>query len=340
MRRFHEIGLRAEMEHGRPWNTFWTYDEMAAMFRKPTPGQIHEAHALFDGEEMVGGGVLFAGTDDNLDKAFVVPAVEPDRRGRGIGGALLEALVERARQLGRSRILSGTSVPFEERESSPVIRFAEEHGFGPDTTEVVRMLDLPTRDGLLDDVDAEVAEHGDGYEVRVFDDGVPDELIESYCYLANQLVVDAPSGEVDWEAEKITPDAVRHEVERDRAVGRTVLRALAVKDGEAVAHSDLLIRPSGTRATQWATLVRRDHRGHRLGAAVKVANLRRLQETRPDIVDVVTQNAEVNAQMIGINEKLGFKAVALVPEFVRVLPAGGGANEVSRETRTAASVPT
>ena len=70
---------------------------------------------------------------------------------------------------------------------------------------------------------------------------------------------------------------------------------------------------------QWATLVHRDHRGHRLGAAVKVANLRRLQRERPDLTEVVTQNAEVNAQMIGINARLGFEPVALVPEFVRHL---------------------
>ena len=70
---------------------------------------------------------------------------------------------------------------------------------------------------------------------------------------------------------------------------------------------------------QWATLVHRDHRGHRLGAAVKVANLRRLQRERPDLTEVVTQNAEVNAQMIGINARLGFEPVALVPEFLRRL---------------------
>ena len=70
---------------------------------------------------------------------------------------------------------------------------------------------------------------------------------------------------------------------------------------------------------QWATLVHREHRGHRLGAAVKVANLRRLQRDRPDITEVVTQNAEVNEQMIGINARLGFEPVALVPEFVRRL---------------------
>jgi RimJ/RimL family protein N-acetyltransferase len=86
-----------------------------------------------------------------------------------------------------------------------------------------------------------------------------------------------------------------------------------------VAHTDLLLRPSGTRGVQWATLVHREHRGHRLGAAVKVANLRRLQRDRPDITEVVTQNAEVNDQMIAINTRLGFAPVALVPEFVRRL---------------------
>jgi GNAT superfamily N-acetyltransferase len=267
MRRFHEIGWRAEMEDGRPWNTFQSFEEMAVALREPSPGQRSDALGIFDGDRMVGGGIVWLSLDDNVDKAFVFPAVEPDLRGRGIGGARLEALVEHVGGLGRTEVMSGTSYRFEERDDSPAQRFAAAHGFVP----------------------------------------------------ANQLAVDAPTGDLEFEEEAFTPEAFRHEAARDRKVGRTVLRSLAVHDGVTVAHSDLLVRPHGTRAVQWATLVHRDHRGHRLGAAVKVANLRRLQRERPDLTEVVTQNAEVNAQMIGINARLGFEPVALVPEFLRRL---------------------
>jgi hypothetical protein len=67
------------------------------------------------------------------------------------------------------------------------------------------------------------------------------------------------------------------------------------------------------------TLVRRDHRGHRLGAAVKVANLEALHRDRPDVTEVHTQNAETNRWMVSINERLDFEPVGVCPEFLRNL---------------------
>jgi hypothetical protein len=61
--------------------------------------------------------------------------------------------------------------------------------------------------------------------------------------------------------------------------------------------------------------VRRDARGHRLGLAVKLANLRLLQAERPDIEVLTTYNAEVNTHMIEVNERLGFRPVARLGEF-------------------------
>ena len=103
--------------------------------------------------------------------------------------------------------------------------------------------------------------------------------------------------------------------------GRTKYNTVALDaDGVVVAYTDLAttVHEPG-RAYQWGTLVRRDHRGHRLGVAVKVANLRLLERERPDVRRVTTYNAEVNAHMIGVNEAIGFVPVARLGDFQKRL---------------------
>jgi RimJ/RimL family protein N-acetyltransferase len=125
---------------------------------------------------------------------------------------------------------------------------------------------------------------------------------------------------VEQEESSLTPDTVRDNARRNEALGREVFGALAVKGGEAVAQTDIAVQPGATgKALQWGTYVHRDHRGHRLGTAVKVANLRALQRGRPDVRQVDTQNAETNRWMVGINERLGFEVYAVTPQFVRRL---------------------
>jgi GNAT superfamily N-acetyltransferase len=319
MRRFHEITWRAEKDDGRPWNSFWTYPEMAGMLREPTDDQRMDCFCVYDGGRMVAGGFLQLSLLDNLDKAWVFPAVEPELRGRGLGSMLLDAMLERARDNARSQVTSMAAVPFEERYSSGLLRFADKHGFRLANTEIMRILRLPVRQGLLEEVRRESAPHHEGYEVSTFVDDIPEEYLRSYCYLRNQLALDAPTGEIDFEAEALTPETIRQRFERNKRSGRTTYLSLAIRDGEAVAHSDLSVPPTGTESHQLGTLVRRDHRGHRLGAAVKVANLEALQRDRPDITEVHTQNAETNGWMVSINERLGFEPVAVCPEFLREL---------------------
>jgi GNAT superfamily N-acetyltransferase len=317
MRRFHEIGWRAEREDGRPWNSFWTYQEMAGLIREPTDDQRMDCFCVYDGDRMVAGGLVDLSLMDNLDKAFVFPAVEPELRGRGFGGMLLEALVEHAGDNGRSQVTGMTAVPFEERYSSGILRFADKHGFRLANTEIMRILRLPVPDGLLEEVRRESAARHGGYEIETYVDDLPEQYLPSYCHLRNQLALDAPTGDLDFEEEASTPETIRQRLERNKRSGRTTYLSLAVLDGEAVAHSDIAVPPSGTESHQLGTLVRRDHRGHRLGAAVKVANLEALQRDRPDITEVHTQNAETNEWMVRINERLGFEPVAVCPEFLR-----------------------
>jgi hypothetical protein len=62
-------------------------------------------------------------------------------------------------------------------------------------------------------------------------------------------------------------------------------------------------------ASQWGTIVEREHRGHRLGMLVKVENLRNLRRHFPETETITTWNAAENRHMIAVNEELGFRAV-------------------------------
>jgi hypothetical protein len=73
------------------------------------------------------------------------------------------------------------------------------------------------------------------------------------------------------------------------------------------------------RGFQSGTLVVGAHRGHRLGLAIKVANHRALAERFPELEWVVTGNADVNAHMNAINDRLGFRVVERCLEVERTI---------------------
>jgi len=70
---------------------------------------------------------------------------------------------------------------------------------------------------------------------------------------------------------------------------------------------------------QWGTLVHPAHRGHRLGMAVKCAQVRAISTMFPDKRLITTTNAETNAAMVGINEALGFRVHEVYGDFQKRL---------------------
>ena len=52
---------------------------------------------------------------------------------------------------------------------------------------------------------------------------------------------------------------------------------------------------------------------------MKVAYLRQVVAAHPEITEVHTANAETNAKMVDINDRLGFVPIALCPGFLRDL---------------------
>ena len=223
----------------------------------------------------------------------------------------------------RTTLVGDAMVPAEESGAHPYRRFVEAHGFVLSNTEIARHLDLPVADDLLASLSEAARPHHEGfYRLETHVGCVPRRLQESLCAVMNQLGVDAPTGDIEFEAESLTPARYRAYADLELRQRRTRLTTVAVEEvsDDVVAYTDLVL-PAGapTVAWQWGTLVHKSHRGHRLGTAVKVENLRRLQGEDPGRERVVTCNDDTNRWMVDINERLGFRVVELCPAYQRKL---------------------
>lgn len=314
LERLYEVTERAEAFE-RPHHSSLSLDEVKLELRRQDPTERAEAWAAYDDGVMVGGVSLWFPLLDNLTKCWGALGVDPDHRRRGIGSALVAQIVTRMEQEGRTIMVTESAYPFARRQDHPYLRFAQANGFTVATDEIRRILPLPVDPALLRALAAQAAPHHTEYRIESFGNDLPADLLASYCALRNRLGVDAPTGDLDFEAESMTPQLLLDRTAEDKDLGRTRLTTLAIEGtGNVVAYSDLILPPVPSHDVwQWGTLVHRDHRGHRLGMAVKVANLEQLATSDPARVRVLTSNAETNRHMVDINERLGFEAVEVCP---------------------------
>ena len=316
LERFHEVTERAE-SFERPHHSGWSLDETKIELRRQVPTERSEAWAAYDEVTMVGAMSLWFPLLDNLTKCWGAVGVDPDHRRHGVGSALVAQIVIRMAHEGRTTMVTESAYPFDRRTDHPYRRFAEANGFTVASDEIRRILPLPVDPAFLQTLAAEVAPHHTDYRIASFVDSLPDELIASYCALSNQLGVDAPTGDVDFEAESMTPELWREHVAKEKEMGRTRLSTLAIDGaGTVVAYTDLILPPEpNVDVWQWGTLVHREHRGHRLGTAVKVQNLQQLAAAHSKRLRVLTCNAKTNHHMVDINVRLGFEAIEVAPMF-------------------------
>ncbi len=261
---------------------------------------------------------------DNLTQANTHVDTHPDFRGRGYGTAMLARMEALARENGRTSLLGETTYPYSfpaDGSGHPYADFLTRRGFGFGLGDVRRSLELPVDGAILGRLAAEAAPHHTGYELRSWFGPVPGELVASYAATAATLNAEAPMGEIAREAENASVEAFRESEEIVAKQGRTVYSTVALDgEGQVAAYTDLAISVHDPGiAYQWGTLVRPGDRGHRLGIAVKVANLVLLQAERDDIDRLCTYNAEVNAPMVAVNEALGFRPVERMGEFHKAL---------------------
>lgn len=321
---WHHVYAVAERFELGEMASFWQLEEVrAAMQNQGSHSWTGGWVGVLDGETVVAGW-MNTPLLDNPELALVAVHVLPDHRRRGYASAMLTHLESVARERGR-RVLNGmSSWPFEAGTSGAGASgpgFAQAHGWQLALSEVHRELRLPISNAVLGRLAEEAAPAHAAYTIRSWSGPVPDDLLQGWAELTALLPTEAPTGELDIEPDVVSADVVREREQMVERQGRTTYNTVAIDaTGSLVAYTDLVttIHEPG-RAYQWGTLVRSDHRGHRLGVAVKVANLRLLQQERPDIGRLTTFNAEVNAHMVGVNDALGFEPVARTGEFQKRL---------------------
>ncbi|WP_420114216.1 GNAT family N-acetyltransferase [Pseudactinotalea sp.] len=267
-----------------------------------------------DDERILGYGGTSVPLSENLDTVHVDLSVHPEHRGQGIATALLnEALLPAIRATGRHLISAYGAIPAEgdpDDMSLPVNKIAAAHGLSRKNVAVCRILDLPLDDELLDDLAAQAAEKLGDYQVLYFEDTVPEEHLAAYGVLLRQLELDEPDEEVEHEAPEFTPERIRLAEKRRRDSGTRSLIAVAQAPDGAFAGNSVVEFHGGEGTTigwQENTLVMPEHRGHRLGLALKVETHRRLRQEAPALRSIATWNSHVNPWMIAINEQLGYR---------------------------------
>lgn len=305
--------LRAVEEDTRPGEPGWQPRDQQAMAvagsdRSTAVGELLTLLVAVEGDVVLGIGRLLLTIYDNTDRARVLVFVHPDHRRRGVGAALLEALLERARAAGCTTTAGEIDEPGRTAGRSPARAFAAKHGFTCALMETRRDLELPAEPERLAQVAAAVSPYGMGFEVRRYRDHCPDDLLNGRAALGTAMSVMYPAGDLAVEAEVWDADRLRRTEQMYAEMGRHYFAAVALRDGEAVAFTELGLNVAAPeRAYQWDTLVLPEHRGRRLGTVLKLAVLDELQRTSPQTRLVTTWNADVNAPMIAVNEALGFR---------------------------------
>lgn len=312
--------------HGREYAAFWSLRAAMVAFRTENNSTEQHQTAVFDDGEIVGVNQLSYPLLDNTHLAYVAPYVAVEHRRRGIGTALLEAAVDEARQAGRTTVVSEAHLPLTEGEESPGSAFLSHHGFQKAIVDVHRVLDLPVAASRLEELMAASAPHHQDYRLVTWEDAVPDEYLASYCDLQVGFNTAAPMGDLEIEDEVWDEARVREMEERFRRQGRheTVTAAIA-PDGTIVGDTEMMATDEQPHlAMQGGTLVLKGHRGHRLGIALKAANLVHFQTRFPDARVVHSWNAEENGPMVAINDTLGFRPVERLAEMQLKLGSNEG----------------
>lgn len=296
----------AELLRDNEAATGWQPDEWRARaLDEITPIQLL---AWTVGDVFVAVAGLHMTTQDNLHTLRCDLYTHPEHRRRGYGRSLLGAVEGFAYERGRRELTCFSIEGAREVGQGPGRAFAKALGY--ELADDSRRFDIAwplshdQRDALVD----RWSPFASGYELISWRGSTPDALLDQRSELAAAMSVLSPWANYEPEAERWDATRMRAHETTTAGMGRLLLVSVA-RDrvtGRLVAFSELTVSEvAPDTAYQWDTLVIPEHRGHRLGGLMKLANLDQLGSTGLEVRRVTTFNSNINEPMIRVNLELG-----------------------------------
>jgi GNAT superfamily N-acetyltransferase len=273
----------------------------------------------YSDDAIVGSSLVFLPLLDNTHLGAVEVYVPPEHRRRGVGTALLDRSEELITGEGRTTLLGDVRVPLDEDNDDR--RWAEARGYSIANVDGVKVADLAATADRLPTLEARAAERLGDYRLAWWTDPAPEEHLASLAAAMSRFVEEIPLGDLDFRPEAWTPERLRGREASRAAQHRDQLTVVALApSGEVAGFTDLTLAPHAPRLVDIGeTLVLPDHRGHRLGLAVKVLLHQQVRALHPGAELIATGNATTNRWMNDVNEQLGYRPVDRNLELQKVL---------------------
>jgi GNAT superfamily N-acetyltransferase len=243
--------------------------------------------ASIDGE--VAGSAIGSIQPQSPDSVFALVSVLPERRRRGVGSALYDAISDWARERGLDTI--ETFVADNDPES---LAFADRRGFAEDSRERGVSLDL-TR------TDPPAVEVPEGVEITTWAERP--ELARGMYEVVLEAYPDIPGGE-DEQIESFE-DWLAHDMQGDPG-DRPEATFVAVAGDEVIGYAKFsLTAAQPTTAHHDLTGVKRAWRGRGVARALKATQIAWAKAN--DYAELRTRNDERNAPIRHLNEEFGYR---------------------------------
>lgn len=269
------------------------------------------------GETPVGVLALLMPQRDNRQLVWGSVTVHPEHRRQGHGSVMMNELLRRTTEAGRSIVWVGMA-----SDDPGAKAFVERFGFGyanPDARRRQVLADLD-RAALAELFASAEARAGD-YRLERLRPPYSDELLAELVDVT-AAINDAPMGDLTFEDEHFDLARLRDletaRVGRGDRIYRVVARHRDT--GEVGGHTVVLVHPERPAyGLQGDTAVSRGHRGHRLGLLLKIDMLNWLAEAEPQLAIIDTWNQADNAYMIDVNEAIGYRLSRIFDTYERKL---------------------